>query len=179
MKHWKPEQLSESLIPLAKFACFASSREAERHVSEHDKLKSTVKLNSSSWEILEFVYKNGNSWFQAKFVNDTIPMSPLTGRGKNHVPKWMKKHKRPIRRVDALACIPPNVKSRKFKEMFETQTTDGKAMLSPMIKIALCMEAAFCLELQFASATKSSILHWYNYPFPHLLSLLLHQFGST
>jgi len=175
---------SDNLVSSNILAClvqiyFASSREAELHVSEHDKLKSTVELNSSSWEILEFVYKNGNSRFQAKFVNDTIPMIPVTGRGKNNVPKWMKKNKRPICRVDALACIPPNVKSRKFKEMFETQTTDGKAILFPTIEMALCMETAFYLELQFASATKSSVLHWYDHPFPHLLSLLLNQFGST
>lgn len=70
--------------------------------------KRYVSLNSENWEILS--YKSENEiFYHARFTNDSIPIVPIIGRGKNKLSKWMKKHMRPNRIDDAKACVPPGV----------------------------------------------------------------------
>jgi superfamily II DNA/RNA helicase len=133
--------------------------------------KRVVCLNHESWVIMRFKDTDGRELYQAKFVNDLIPVRPLFGRGKNQVPKWMKKHPRPSRIEDVEACIPPTVDPIP-KAFLVRVAKDGHALLFETIADALRMEAAFWLELQFCSAGKSSIRHWYDHSLPEMIQFL-------
>ena len=132
--------------------------------------KQMVRLDHDSWEVLRYETSNGKMWYQAKFINGVIPLLPVFGRGKNKVPKWMKKHSRPSSVEDAAACVPANVNLP--TPITARVAKDGRAVLFESIEDAISMEAAFWLERQFCSAGKTWTRHWYDFTFPQMIQIL-------
>jgi hypothetical protein len=129
----------------------------------------TISLSPQHWDISQLRQKEtGKVWYKACFVNTAIPFIPVHGRGKNKLPKWIKKNnKRPTRTADAQNCVPPNVKTPIMKEI-----PGGAGLMFESIQEALQMEAAFWLERQFCHASKTSTRHWYMHPMEHMIQIL-------
>jgi len=132
------------------------------------------KISLDDWEISCFKKKTGESLFRACFINDAVNLNPVFGRGKNKLPKWIKKNRgRPSKIAEAKACVPPAVAIPNMEEIH------GVGLLFESIHDALKMEAAFWLELQFAHATSSSTRHWFMHTMDQMLHILLrHKEGS-
>lgn len=109
-------------------------------------------------------------FLQARFINDLIPTLPLDGRGKNKVPKWMKKHMRPKCVADERNCLPPDVPHPKTSVV--ELSKDGPVLMYDSIELALRMEAAFWLERQFCWVQKGGTRHWYHHSIPQMIQLL-------
>lgn len=137
------------------------------------KEKSEIGLNSRDWTVICYDDQQGKSWYQAKFVNNVAPKLPVVGRGKNNLPKWMKKHDRPSRAEDAMACVPEGTNVASLQP-WETKTSkDGQSLLFESIDSALRMEAAFWLERQFCTAVgKASTRRWFHHTFQEMIHIL-------
>eukprot|EP00548_Thalassiothrix_antarctica_P009887 CAMPEP_0194161756 /NCGR_PEP_ID=MMETSP0152-20130528/79114_1 /TAXON_ID=1049557 /ORGANISM="Thalassiothrix antarctica, Strain L6-D1" /LENGTH=245 /DNA_ID=CAMNT_0038871571 /DNA_START=721 /DNA_END=1458 /DNA_ORIENTATION=- len=130
----------------------------------------SVSLNAKNWEILSYETNNGKLFYQARFINDLIPIAPVFGRGKNKLPKWMKKHARPNQIDDAKNCVPPGVSCPTPVAIFVSKNLSTLVFQS--IDSAVKMEAAFWLDRQFCSAGKSWTRRWYNHNFQEMIEVL-------
>jgi hypothetical protein len=130
----------------------------------------TVALNGRNWEILSYKGQDERVLYQARFRNNLIPVLSLIGRGKNKLPKWMKKHMRPSRVEDAESCVPPGVSCP--GPVLAPISKDRSALLYDSIDSALKMECAFYLERQFCFVSKSSVRHWYDHNFQEMVLIL-------
>ena len=126
-------------------------------------------------------------WYQARFLNKNIPQRAAKGRGKNKLPRWIKKGQvRPIWVRDAVECIPEGLSIDNplsagnispLEAEIITNTAKGvekteHALLFDSVDTALRMEAAFWLERQFCSWTGGATRHWYNYTFQEMIQIL-------
>merc|ERR1711976_347660 len=119
---------------------------------------------------------NGQILYQAKFINKLLPILPIRGRGKNKLPKWMKKHTRPSRMKDANDCVPPTVSCPEVAEV--SVSRDRTVLAFQTIEDALRMESAFYLERQFSFAGKTFMLHWFDHSFDKMIQLLSLETGD-
>lgn len=126
-----------------------------------------VALDTENWDIACFKGKDDRSIYKARFLNDSIAMVPVFGRGKNKLPKWIKKNRgRPSTIAEARKCVPPNV-------VCPTPVESGRdGLLFGSIEDAMKMEAAFWLSLQFYQAGKTWIRHWYAYTMGQMIETL-------
>jgi len=127
-----------------------------------------VSLDTLNWDIACVKEKNGKSFYKARFVNKSIPMIPVFGRGKNKLPKWVKKNKgRPSTLIEALQCIPPNL------PVCPTPVeSEMNGLLFESIEDALKMESAFWLNQQFCQAGKSWTRPWYVHSMDQMMEML-------
>ena len=51
-----------------------------------------VALDTKNWDIVCHKNDDGRSLYKASFVNYAVPPTPIFGRGKNKLPKWIKKN---------------------------------------------------------------------------------------
>ncbi|CAB9524055.1 Probable ATP-dependent RNA helicase spindle-E [Seminavis robusta] len=126
------------------------------------------KVNWKNWKVLKLVLEGGETLYRACFETGIIPLAPVEGRGKNLLPKWMRKQPRPVWANDALECIPPATRKAAV-ESFEVQSPGNHQLWFRTIDAALRMEAAFWLERQFSFGKKSGdnnkskvVRHWYD-----------------
>jgi hypothetical protein len=150
------------------YASFMQPEMRDELVSLIDR-RSTIRLNKDHWVIRRFIL-NGKEWFLALFTEDTLP---LKNRSSKEAPRWAR-YSRPWTRNDALACIPPRFRDIPLLETeiyVEAGDVKMKAVLFEDIAIAIQMEAAFFLEMQFG--TKKD--HWYQKDFGDLAALMLKQ----
>lgn len=132
-----------------------------------------ISLTPNNWEVQQFPQPDGTNLYQALFINTAIPDVPMAGRGKNKLPKWIRKScRRPSTQSEALECVPPNIASPKCIE-------SGGTLLFESIQHALQMEAAFWLDQQFCHAGKSSTQHWYLHSLDFMIHILLKVHGGT
>jgi hypothetical protein len=136
------------------------------------KEKSKIGLNSRDWTVICYDDPQGKSWYQAKFANSIVPKLPVLGRGKNNLPKWMKKHDRPSRTEDAMACVPEGTNLASLQPWAAKTSKDGQSVLFESIDAALRMEAAFWLERQFCTAGKASTRRWFHHTFQEMVHIL-------
>lgn len=136
----------------------------------------SVGLNSNNWEITVHEDESGKLLYQAQFTNSLLPHTKIFGRGKNKLPKWMKKHFRPHRIEDAKACVPPTVVCPEPRIVFLSK--DRPTLAFEDIASALRMEAAFYLERQFAVAGKNSCRHWFDHGLHEMLAILVKIAGE-
>ena len=108
---------------------------------------------------------------KARFINDIIPIVPLVGRGKNKLPKWMKKHVRPNHPSQAQNCIPPGI-SKRIKGIVFHHSKDRPILLYNSIQDAILMESAFWLERQFCQAQGGTKTHWYQHDLGQMMKVL-------
>jgi hypothetical protein len=128
-----------------------------------------VSLSTENWDIACYKKKSYVSppMYNAIFVNKSIPDLPITGRGKNKLPKWIKKSRgRPSTVAEAKECVPPNIKCPNMVE------NPSEGLLFESIHDALHMEAAFWLERQFCHAGKASMRHWFMHPIDQMVAIL-------
>lgn len=133
--------------------------------------KGSVTLDTTNWEIVVHEHENSTLLYRAKFKNGLIPMTPLLGRGKNKLPKWMKKDSRPKTVHDMKACVPPTIPFPEPKVVHLSK--DRQALAFDTIDCALQMEAAFYLERQFAVAGKNTFRHWFDHGLTEMVNILL------
>jgi hypothetical protein len=144
------------------------------------KEKSEIGLSSRDWTVICYDDPQGKSWYQAKFVNNVVPKLPVIGRGKNKLPKWLKKkHDRPSRTEDAMACIPEGTNVASLQPWEAKTSKDGQSVLFESIDAALRMEAAFWLERQFCTAGKESTRRWFHHTFEEMLRVLQNYTEQT
>ena len=105
--------------------------------------KPSVSLHTEFWEIQRYTVPGGPTYYLAKFINTTIPTIPILGRGKNKLPKWMKKHMRPSKVADAKACVPPGITCPEPIEAPLATKNTSPTLMFDSIDSALKMEAAF------------------------------------
>ena len=140
--------------------------------SSIERKHASVNLDKANWEIIVHENDEGHQLYQAKFKNSLIPPIPLSGRGKNKLPKWMKKgHPRPSKIVDVKDCIPPTIA---VPEPFVVCVSkDTQALVFETVESAILMEAAFYLERQLAHAGKSSCRHWFDFGTAEIIETFL------
>jgi HrpA-like RNA helicase len=136
------------------------------------KEKSEIGLSSKDWTVICYNDPQGKPWYQAKFVNNVVPKIPIFGRGKNKLPKWMKKHDRPSRTEDAMACVPGGTNVVSLTSWEAKTSKDGVSVLFESIDAALRMEAAFWLERQFCIAGKAPTRRWFHHLFQEMVHIL-------
>ena len=126
-----------------------------------------VALDTSNWDIASFKESDDKILYKARFLNESVPFTPVFGRGKNKLPKWIKKSKRrPTTAADAKECVPPTVECPTIVE----SKNDG--LLFESIEDAVKMESAFWLNQQFCHAGKSWIRHWYAHSMDQMIAVL-------
>jgi len=139
------------------------------------KTKSSFKLslNTKDWDVTCFTGENGNILYSAHFVNCSIGNLPVLGRGKNNLPKWVKKNRgRPTSTEEAKQCVPPNVVCPNIIE------SDSDGLLFESIEDALKMESAFWMNQQFCHAGKSWTRHWYAHSMDQMIGMLQKPKGN-
>ena len=136
-----------------------------------DSEQSSIGLNSKNWEVIVHEDDSGKRFYHAKFKNSLLPHTKIFGRGKNKLPKWMKKHFRPHRIEDAKSCVPPTVLSPEPTVVFLSK--DRPTLAFESISSALQMEAAFYLERQFAVAGKTFCRHWFDHSLQEMLQIMV------
>jgi len=130
-----------------------------------------VLLNVANWDVTCYKGNADHNLYKARFINDSIADIPVIGRGKNKLPKWIKKNRgRPSTIEDAKACVPPNVLCPKFVE------SDSDGLLFGSVEEALQMEAAFWLNRQFCHAGKR---HWYSHSIDQMIYILRKQHDGS
>jgi hypothetical protein len=141
-------------------------RSEEKSFNENRNFK--VALDASNWHITSHKGKGDDNFlYQARFLNDSIAKIPAFGRGKNKLPKWIKKDRfRPSTIVEAKQCVPPTVACPTVVE------SAGSGLRFESIEDALTMESAFWLNHQFCHAGKSGIRHWYAFSVEQMIELL-------
>jgi HrpA-like RNA helicase len=141
----------------------------EAPIAGADAQQFSISLDCQHWRVTEYRQKGTcEVWYQASFLNKGIPLLPVVGRGKNKLPKWIKKQNgRPTNIADAEQCVPPNVECSVI-----TESKSGAGLMFGSIQEALQMEAAFWLEQQFCHASKSSTRHWYMHPMDQMIQIL-------
>lgn len=144
------------------------------YTASNDENKFQVALSIANWDIANFKEKDGKALYRAYFINKWIPALPVVGRGKNKLPRWIKKNRRrPSTLADAKECVPPNVTCPALIE------SKDYGLLFESLEDALKMEAAFWLNNQFCHAGKSSIRHWYAHSMDQMIDILRkHNNGS-
>jgi len=125
-----------------------------------------VALNTANWDIVCLEGEGGKSLYKASFVNSSIPTTPVLGRGKNKLPKWIKKNRRPTTLEEAKECVPPGVKCPMI-----LQNSDGD-LLFESIEDAVKMESAFWLNQQFCHAGKNFTRHWFAHSMDQMIEVL-------
>ncbi|KAL3918332.1 MAG: hypothetical protein SGILL_004290 [Bacillariaceae sp.] len=138
-------------------------------VSANEARKFTISLNPRFWDVTLFRHKQtGKEWYKASLLKSPIPFLSPNGRGKNKLPKWIKKqHNRPTSIAEAKDCVPPNVDCPAMIEI-----SSGAGLMFDSIQDALQMEAAFWLERQFCHAGKNSTQHWFMHPMDRMIQIL-------
>eukprot|EP00538_Stauroneis_constricta_P006063 CAMPEP_0119572152 /NCGR_PEP_ID=MMETSP1352-20130426/44476_1 /TAXON_ID=265584 /ORGANISM="Stauroneis constricta, Strain CCMP1120" /LENGTH=2052 /DNA_ID=CAMNT_0007621837 /DNA_START=51 /DNA_END=6209 /DNA_ORIENTATION=- len=132
--------------------------------------KQYLDVASKNWKIIKGLDDEGTEWFHAQFTNSIVPDRPLAGRGKNRVPRWVKRHIRPQQPADANGCIPPLLtmpEPVRIKIGHNSQRLAYRDM-----ETAMRMEAAFWLERYFCCATKTTVRHWYDFTFPQMVGIV-------
>jgi Helicase conserved C-terminal domain len=135
-----------------------------------------VSLYSTNWDIISIKQDvddlDGSiTLYKAHFINPSIPDIPVFGRGKNKLPKWLKKGKgRPSKIDDAKACVPPAIN---FPD--EVVEVEGHGLAFKSLYGAVQMESAFWLEKQFCYAGKTCTRHWYDHTMDQMLDILVKQ----
>ena len=133
--------------------------------------KNYTVLATKNWEILTLEDASAKKLYRARYRNRALPDMPLTGRGKNKLPKWMKSaDMRPKQVEEAQRCVPPAVPVPEPRLVNFSKTRQGLAYES--IEAALQMEAAFFLERQFATASKTSTRHWFQHTLGEMIQIL-------
>jgi len=133
-----------------------------------------VLLNAANWDVTCYRGNADHNLYKARFVNDSIADIPVIGRGKNKLPKWIKKNRgRPSTIEDAKACVPPNVLCPKFTK------SDSDGLLFGSVEEALQMEAAFWLNRQFYHAGKVATRHWYSHSIDQMIYILRKQHDGS
>ena len=148
------------------FQLFDDNVESEDNASNSDK-NFKIALDTDNWDVMCFKTKEDRSLYKARFVNASIPAVTIVGRGKNKLPKWIKKSRqRPLTVEEAKECVPPNVDCPKI--------IDGEkdGLLFGSIEDALKMESAFWLNQQFCHAGKSWKRHWYAHSMDQMIEIL-------
>ena len=132
-----------------------------------NKINFKVALDTKNWCVECFKRKDDKSLYKARFLNDSIAMVPVFGRGKNKLPKWIKKNRRrPKTIADARECVPPNVVCPTPVE------SEKEGLLFGSIEDAMKMEAAFWLNLHFCQAGKTCTRHWYQHSMGQMIETL-------
>ena len=136
-------------------------------------------LVPKNWEILSLEdASSAKKLYIARYRNRALPVMPLTGRGKNKLPKWMKStDMRPKRVEDAQPCVPPSVSVPEPRLVNFSKNRQGLAYES--IEAALQMEAAFFLERQFSTASKTSTRHWFQHTLGEMIQILSHNSSAA
>jgi len=143
-------------------------------IGSNDKSKFKVSLNAENWDVACYKENNDDTLYKARFVNDSIGDISVVGRGKNKLPKWIKKNsERPSTIADAKACVPPNVLCPKLVE------SDSDGLLFESIEEALQMEAAFWLNRQFCHAGKVDTRNWYAHSIDQMINILQKQHDGS
>ncbi|MGK3760271.1 MAG: hypothetical protein ACI8RD_012588, partial [Bacillariaceae sp.] len=143
-------------------------------IGSNDKSKFKVSLNAENWDVACYKENNDDTLYKARFVNDSIGDISVVGRGKNKLPKWIKKNsERPSTIADAKACVPPNVLCPKLVE------SDSDGLLFESIEEALQMEAAFWLNRQFCHAGKVDTRNWYTHSIDQMINILQKQHDGS
>eukprot|EP00526_Cylindrotheca_closterium_P001795 CAMPEP_0113641756 /NCGR_PEP_ID=MMETSP0017_2-20120614/21931_1 /TAXON_ID=2856 /ORGANISM="Cylindrotheca closterium" /LENGTH=1107 /DNA_ID=CAMNT_0000553135 /DNA_START=1 /DNA_END=3324 /DNA_ORIENTATION=- /assembly_acc=CAM_ASM_000147 len=135
-----------------------------------DSKPSTISLDSKDWEIYSYTNSKGNTVYQARFVKNVIPILPLNGRGKNSLPKWMRRHMRPSSAPDERKCLPPQVPHPKTSVI--PLANSQKVLMYESIELAVKMEAAFWLDRQFCVHYKTGRRHWYQHDVAQMMAAL-------
>jgi hypothetical protein len=150
-----------------------------------------ISLDANNWDVIRYTVPDDDDddsppsssekvFYRACFVNDCIPLSPVHGRNKKRLPKWIKKnHSRPTTVADAKDCLPPNI-AEDAKECPRMHVVPGiHGVVFESIEDAIKMEAAFWLEQQFCYVTKVSTMHWYLHTVEQMISILLQNHEKT
>ena len=170
-KKWFAVTLSEGeempAFPSTNILALIFQQYNELFYSDHGNGSFEVALNTSNWDISCYKGINDKAFYKARFLNESVPFTPVFGRGKNKLPKWIKKSKqRPTTTADAKECVPPTVECPTIVE----SQNDG--LLFESMEDAVKMESAFWLNQQFCHAGKSWIRHWYAHSMDQMLAVL-------
>ncbi len=125
-----------------------------------------VELNTAHWDIVCYKRYGQKTLYSAKFINKLVPTTPVLGRGKNKLPKWIKKKRRPSNLEEAKECVPPGVECPII-----TLRSDG-SLLFDSIEDAVKMESAFWLNQQFCHAGKDWTRHWFAHSMDQMIEIL-------
>jgi Helicase conserved C-terminal domain len=135
------------------------------------------KKGWSQWKVYKLNQADGVALYRACFSSTLLPWLPIDGRGKNLLPKWMKRMTRPIQKEDVPPCI-PDATRKACLEAHQVQSAGKMDVWFHSIDAALRMEAAFWLERQFCRASRRSdrtatFRHWYNHTFEEMMAIAL------
>ncbi len=126
-----------------------------------------VALDTKNWDIVCHKNDDGRSLYKASFVNYAVPPTPIFGRGKNKLPKWIKKNKRPSTLREAKECVPPGVECPLI-----VQRKSDDFLLFESIEDAVKMESSFWLNQQFCHAGREGTRHWYAHSMDQMMEAL-------
>jgi len=138
--------------------------------SKANSRSSAISLNSKDWEVYSYTDSKGNVVYQARFVKKLIPALPLNGRGKNSLPRWMKRQMRPSSAPDERKCLPPQVARPKTSVI--SLGNNQRVLMYESIELAVKMEAAFWLDRQFCVHYKTGRRHWYQHDVAQMMAAL-------
>ncbi len=174
------QQLSQSDFPSTNILAILIKEVADALTTSGAKKfkpkQGSVNLDTTNWEIIVHKKEDGQLLYHAKFKNTLLPMTPLFGRGKNKLPKWMKKDVRPKLIKDVRACVPPKITVP--EPIAVHLSTERQVLAFETIDSALRMEAAFYLERQLAVAGKNSFRHWFEHGLTEMVQILLKTIQS-
>eukprot|EP00980_Cylindrotheca_fusiformis_P013993 scaffold3651_cov104-Cylindrotheca_fusiformis.AAC.1 len=163
-------KLRPSECPSTHILAFLFKTYSHEVLGNPDEMDDNILLGGKCWEIFSYkTRKKGQVLYQARFINDSIPLIPLTGRGE--LPAWMNHHMRPSSTAEERKCIPPGGHKLENNSIYFGE--EGSVLMYGDVEKAVRMEAAFWLERQFCVVIDSSTTrHWYQMEISEMIQIL-------